>query len=71
LGTREDVTLLRQYLTWLWETARAVIKREGLADDLVREPLPEAYARWKAPELFEQTARAFYRILAHNASTNQ
>ncbi len=71
LGTREDVTLLRQYLTWLLETARAVIKREGLADDLVREQLPEAYARWKAPELFEQTARAFYRILANNASTNQ
>jgi len=71
LGTRDDLTLLRQYLTWLSETTRAVIKREGLADDLVREPLPEAYTRWQAPELFEQTARTFYRILANNAVANQ
>jgi len=68
LGTREDLMLLRHYLAWMVETTREVIKRGGSAEDVLKEPIPEPYASWKTPDLFEQTVRTFHQLLSRDAS---
>ena len=66
LGTRESLTILRQYFEKLREIASAVIKRGGSGDDAAQEAIPVEYQAWDGADIFGATMRVIYQSLLNS-----
>lgn len=62
LGTKIDLALQRQFITWLQKTVRAAVEKNQTVETILKRPLPKAFATWdKGLTRFESNVKFLYK----------
>jgi cyclase len=68
VGTKADISLVRQYVTALEQLAAQVVESGGSADDAARQPIPAPFDAWSSGVLrFERNMRFLHQRLSDQA----